>query len=270
MSAQRPARATITLDFKGDSFADISEFARRLQLLKEALAEFDREISPGSKVIYKLIDVQHHSPYECLVEEEVVYQDNGRPVGASLKRVAFGVSYIKEHQLNPPGFTLQQLRRLEALTEGVGDSDSDRLNSVGFKLEHESKLVLDQEFKRFMTAAIGPDVAIWGGIRGRLEFMNVHSIRKTCYIYPRVGPERVKCTFPARLRSAFVDAFDNYVSVFGKLKYKSMEDFPHEIAATEAPYVLGGSDVETMLSLKGAAPTGQADSSSIEPSPHPG
>lgn len=233
----------------------LEELSDRLAALRKTLAEMDKSISPDRKVSYKITKISKESPIELEIAPDVT-QDGGVEPQSGINRLVEGVNHVRKHNKPQKGFSLAMLMSMKHLAKGLDGKKS-------IVLSNGELACLDQEFSLALHDAIGPDTHCWGSYRGMLERMNVHGKSLVCYLYPRLGPDRIKCTFREGLRKSFSEAFDHYVSIYGKMKYKHMEDYPHEIDATEPPIVLESGSVELFRQLKGVAPncTGDLDAS---------
>ena len=85
-----------------------------------------------------------------------------------------------------------------------------------------------------------------------MEKLNLHNATRFD-VFPLIGPKQVACEFPPSLRQAVISAVDKYVCVFGKLRYKRLENFPYAINA-EGLEVLPQEDLPTLFDIKGMAP----------------
>lgn len=243
----------VVFDFQDD--VDLWELSDRLNCLRKTLAEMDKSLSPDRSVSYKILKISKNSPIE-IEAEPVVKKDGGVAASAGISKLVNGIKHIRKEKSAPPGYSLAMLTSIENFTKGLGDTKS-------IHLYNGKHVNLDKSFSSDLSDAIGPDTHSYGSFRGKLESMNVHSKNLSCYLYPRVGPERIKCVFKESLRESFAGAFDHYVNVYGKMKYKCMEEFPHEIVATEPPITLDSGSADLFRQLKGAAPncTGNLDAS---------
>ena len=99
-----------------------------------------------------------------------------------------------------------------------------------------------------------PEETAWGGIDGRLEAINVHDQANVFYIYPVIGPTRIKCHFPSDLREIAVGSVDREIRVSGTLKYKARAPHPHEIEVENLEPLPQDDDLPTLASLRGISP----------------
>jgi len=93
-----------------------------------------------------------------------------------------------------------------------------------------------------------------GSISGRVEYINFHGRSHVFNIYPSVGPTKIKCTFPKRLRGTAIDAVNKYVTVLGKIKYKARTQFPLEIDVDEIKIRKHNKIFPKLADLKGIEP----------------
>ena len=73
-------------------------------------------------------------------------------------------------------------------------------------------------------------------------------------IYPVIGPRRVTCQFPDSLRKHVIGALDGYVTLFGRLKTKTWNRFPHAVEVEALELHPSVDDLPKLRDLSGMAP----------------
>jgi len=102
----------------------------------------------------------------------------------------------------------------------------------------------------------------YGSISGTIEAINLHDRNRRFWIYPTIGPSRVIGKFRSRDRKLFASAIDKYVTVYGRLRYKTWDMHPYAIFADEI-HVHDTKSV-TLYDLKGMSPGATGDLSTQE------
>ena len=99
-------------------------------------------------------------------------------------------------------------------------------------------------------------------IKGMIEAANIHeSSRYFFYLYPNLGPQRVRCVFPAEHRELVRNAFGKFVRVHGDFKYGWRDRNPYEIKVKEIEILPGRAEIPDVRAFFGIAPdaTGGVD-----------
>jgi hypothetical protein len=112
---------------------------------------------------------------------------------------------------------------------------------------------IDRAFSQNVEKVIGPDSFSFGSISGRLERVNLHNAYRF-EIYPTIGPKRVKCEFKSELKEQVKRALDGYVTVSGRLRYKTWDKYPHAIDARAIDEHKDEKRLPSLHDLRGVAP----------------
>ena len=105
-----------------------------------------------------------------------------------------------------------------------------------------------------INVILAPEETSLGYVEGRLEAINLHDDANVFYIYPIVGPTKIRCGFPSELRDEAVRALDHEVRVQGTLCYKSRASFPYRIDAEALTVIPDESELPSLMDLRGIAP----------------
>jgi len=90
---------------------------------------------------------------------------------------------------------------------------------------------------------------------GFIDALNVHA-DPVFYLYPTTGPTRIPCGFdPQLLLDDLRKAIRRYTTVFGAFEYSANSAFPNRIVVERVEVNPPESDLPTLRSLYGAAPT---------------
>jgi hypothetical protein len=110
---------------------------------------------------------------------------------------------------------------------------------------------LTPRFREVLEGVIGRDEFSYGSVSGALEEINLHGENRF-RLYPTVGPSRVIGYFKTKDRKKFTAGVDKYVTVYGRLRYKTWEQYPHEINADDI--IVHDVEPPTLNDLKGVSP----------------
>ena len=99
-----------------------------------------------------------------------------------------------------------------------------------------------------------------GAITGHLDELKVHSSNQF-FIYPPVGPNRIRCNFKDELWPKIKKGIKKYVNAIGVLHYKEGAAFPDEIDIEDIEIYPPENELPTLESIRGMAPkvTGNLD-----------
>jgi hypothetical protein len=159
----------------------------------------------------------------------------------------------------PAGITAAVLKHIRDLCVPIGGS----VSTDEIEIDGET-IVLDLAFRANVAKIQDLDRVERGMfIKGFVETMNIHDSNKTFFVYPVIGPEKVKCIFRQDLRDKAKDAFGKFVMVHGDFKYEWREKHPYEIAVTEIEFIEEAVGFDGRA-LRGAAPDATGDLSAEE------
>jgi len=123
---------------------------------------------------------------------------------------------------------------------------------------------VDRRFVKYIELEIVAEEQCFGTVEGDLDQINVHKGINIFYIYPQIGPNRVKCHFPESLLNDAKAAIGFQVAVVGLLKYQARSNYPNEINVEEIEVYPDETELPTMTDLRGLAPNATGELSSEE------
>src|SRR5262249_28465489 len=145
---------------------------------------------------YRVIDVSHGSEVAITLEPVVKKRATvsatqaTREITARHNRFFKELSAIKRNEPVSPEIDESLLERIRDLVEGLGRSFSRASIS-----NSESRVQLDETFETNIRKLLSEEDCSYGGVEGTLDAVNIHGATPRFWIYPRVGPERIKCDF---------------------------------------------------------------------------
>jgi hypothetical protein len=250
--SEKSKRITIILKGSDADAGDVrlSEFLEQLEAIREALKQTERVVSGRSDqhIYYKIVELSHSSPSRVVLEP--VYPiDRALRKGLSIVPDALTSSIrILQSGRKPPARA--DLAMLESY-KSLGASKN--LKEMTISSSPQKVVSIDQGFSERVERAIGPDIFAAGSVSGRLERVNLHNTR-SFDIFPPVGPPRIRCNFEEADRAKVKDALDNFVTIKGRLRYKTWDKHPHAIDVKVIDIHEPDAELPTMDDLRGIAP----------------
>jgi hypothetical protein len=250
----------ITISFEGVS-ADkgdvrLQMMIEKLESVRRALAFAEDHAATGGQrrsVYYRVVDM-HHSQAAVVIEPVDEDPDNDR-TNAIVYEFNTRLRQIQNFAV-PEDVAVEELEAYRAL---VPKPDERMVQlTIGFDapaiLKHSEKYVLTTNYDQILADLIGPEEVAWGTLTGRLDAINLHE-RNVFYLWPRVGPKRVYCTFKREIREDVRSAIGHYVEVAGRIHYRRRSNAATSMTGAYSVEVLDAGDPGTRLSdLRGISP----------------
>lgn len=252
------SRISVVLSGLDDDRGDLrfTDFIAQLGNIQRALVETDRLVS-GSRTVYGLVaGLSHRSP--ATIELEILDLSpetrNGPRVASALYN---GFHVVQTERRAPPEYDYRALEALKVVALPLGKA----IGGISVALDGQST-VLSPDFARTIDEIVGPDEYERGSVTGWLEKINLHAGQNVFTVYPATDQPGVRCLFKKSLREAAVRAVDRYVTVYGRLSFKSEADYPHAVAVREIEIHPPKSELPRLSDLLGVAPGRLKDESS--------
>ncbi|MBZ5678028.1 MAG: hypothetical protein LAP61_27605 [Acidobacteriia bacterium] len=249
---RKPQRITITLKGSEPDSGDVrfSEFLEQLDAIKEALRQTERVVSGNQEqsIYYRVVDLSHSSPSRVVLEP--VYPENAairRRLAVVPDTFTSAIKTLQSRRKPPARADLAMLESYRPL--GV----SKNITQVKIASSPKKIVIIDQAFTEDVEKAIGPDIFSAGSVSGRLERVNLHNAL-SFDIFPPVGPSRVRCHFSEADRQTVKLALDNFVTVKGRLRYKTWDKHPHAIDVKVIDIHEPDSELPSIDDMRGLAP----------------
>ena len=240
----------VTLELGGlpseDGYIELADFLGALQQFKSALANADLATSHGRSVKLRVVELSMKSP--ATIGIEVVPLNPREDYSDDITSTFFAAS---QNQLDPT--------RSEAAL-GLINAVTTIASMVGKKIAHAEfknsahKVALTPELRSEVVRVLAPEYTTRGTIRGRLEFINLHSGANKFRIYPRVGSRRLICRFPVERLEEAVAAVNKTVAVTGTLTYRQGSLLPSTIDVTNIQVLRPDDELPFLSRLRGVAP----------------
>src|ERR1043165_1214861 len=234
----------------------LEALVEQLDSLRKALTYAEQHAAIGGKrrsVYYRVTDLHHSNP---TFEIEPVAED---PLNDRTNAIIYEFS-TRARQIDngtvPDDVSVEEL----AAYGDVGPKPERRIRRVNLRfvapaiLRPAEPLQMTTVFEEKVATLIGPEEFAWGTMTGFLEAINLHE-RNVFYLWPRVGPTRLYCTFAKSLRDEVKAAIDHYVQVAGRIHYRHRDHAAQRMSGVYSIELLDAEPLVTKLSaLRGIAP----------------
>jgi len=256
----------ITVELVGapedDGHLRLSEFIKQLQAVKAALKQTERTITGKDEpeLYYRIVRATHSSPLSVTIEPTPLRPEVGTEIAkTTVKKFFSTLRMIDKDRDAPEDFDLPALEAYRDL----GTMLDKHVAGITIAASRNRKVEINKKFENKVSEIIGPDEIVEGSISGMLEWLNLHNT-SIFHIYPIIGPKKVVCTFPKRLKEKVKSAIDSHVEVYGELKYKRWGNFPYAMAVSDLDILPPDDELPTLFDLRGIAPDATGDLSSVE------
>lgn len=222
---------TIAIQFAGDcEDLRLDDFLDEMQKVKAALRETERFVSGREPSLYLRIKGLHKSSPAKVILEAVSEADDDRadPRYASyvVRTLATNLRIISKKRRLPTKIDVPVLDSYREMTAPIERHKLDVEIRVG-----NNAILINKRFREILDSIAGEDEFSYGSVSGKIEAINLHERNRRFIIFPVIGPSRVVGTFRSRDRKRFAEAVDRYVTVYGRLRYKTWDKFPYAINA---------------------------------------
>jgi len=257
----------ITLQIEGVASEDghvlVPAFIERLEHLLSTLNGIDRIVGQTAQptLNYRIVDARHSSPLTFTLEP-ILKKRISRPdpdhIQLRHRRFFREMSAVRRSEPVSPEIDDTILEHMRALVEGLGKEFRSARISNG-----ESNVELDEKFEASVRRLLNEEDASYGSERGMLEALNIHGGNRTCWIYPKAGPLRIRCDFLPGTRDLIIQHSGKAVWVEGVKYFRPNSPFPFRIAVKDFGAM---SDEESVpvRDLEGIAPLAIGSMSAVE------
>jgi hypothetical protein len=258
------ADRTITIQLNANSASEddlrLDDFVDEMQRVKAALRETERFVSRREPTLYfRIKTMRKQSPVQVTLEAVSDAPDErAKPEYANyvVRNMTTNLRLIANRHRRPAQIDVPTLETYRDLTKPTARGRIDVTIQAG-----PNAVVINNQFKDVLDDMLGKDEMTIGSVSGRIEAIHLHD-KMRFWIWPVIGPVRVKGKFRKKDRKRFADAVDKYVTVYGRLRYKTWDKFPYEIYADGIE--VHDEDIPTLYELKGVAPNATGDLTSQE------
>lgn len=246
--AKNRIRITVDGDPRDQGHVRLSDFLKQLESVRKALRYTAALLQAGEQanVYYRIIDAKRESPLTVTLEAVAEKSPD-------LPRMVVGkffdsITEIKKHGKIPADFDYPTA---EAYREIV--TPQHQHVSALVIANSRRRIAIDYQFEEKIDKAIGPDEFAEGSITGTLDTVKLHNV--TAFeIFPTIGPKRVVCHFRPEIKEKVKQALERYVCVYGTLRYKHWDKFPHAIDAMDLDIYPPDDELPKLSELRGISP----------------
>ncbi len=230
----------------------LSDLLKQLDSFRNALKQTERLMRHDERasVYYRVVAASHDSPL-TLTLEAVADGDKAPLASAVVKKFFTSAALIRQRGMIPKDFDYPAA---EAYREIV--SPQHKYITKLLIENTKRKIAIDEKYEQKIVKAIGPDEFSEGSIAGTLDTVKLHNT--TAFeIFPTVGPKKVACYFDPRnphIKDKVKMALEQYVRVYGKLRYKHWDKFPYAIDANDVEIYPPDNELPTLTELRGSIP----------------
>jgi hypothetical protein len=253
MTMERHADRTITIQLSAEEDdLRLDDFLEQMAPLKAALRETERLVAGGEPTLYfRIKQLQKNSPAKVILE--AVSDEEGersRPQYASyvVRSLTTNLRVILNKKRLPAKIDVPAL---DSYRDLAAPSEKRHLEVQLQCGDHT--VTVGRQFREILDSIVGEDEFSYGSVSGKIEAINLHDRNRRVLIFPIIGASRVVGTFRNRDRKLFAGAVDKYVTVHGRLRYKTWDKHPYEINA-DGLTVHDMESSPTLEDMKGISP----------------
>lgn len=250
------------ITLKGDEADDsirLSDLIDQLNAVKQVLNQVDVSVS-GKKVpslYYRIVGISMNSPatFEVEAVSRADALGHGRKVISKFHRDLKSVVAGKR----PKAADLELLESYGGLVAPMRK----HMAEVSIQFD-DTSLQLPRNLGLKVDEILGPDQIELGSIVGSLDVIDIHNQRNQFKIYPVVGPASVRCNFAKGMLNEAIAGINHFVRIYGELRFKRAEKFPHLINVLRIEVLPENSDSPSLLALRGLAAGALEGKTSVE------
>lgn len=251
----------------------LSALLDELAAIQETLRHTERVLTGQRQSLlhYQVVGLRHSSPVAVDLKAVAPVSANvSIQPGEVVRHFTDNLDKLTQGQL-PMRLPVKALEAYSKLGATTGRHVKRISVSTIRKLGHETDsnhneprtVVFDQSIGKVVQRLIGSKVTSPGSIAGYLDEINVHS-EFTCLIYPRSGPQRVRCKFKQAHLGDITAGLGKFVTVTGILVYKKRGQYPHEVRVENVTVHTNSGGRRLLNELHGIAPGATGGLSSAE------
>jgi len=238
------------------------EFLDRFTHLLNALNGIDKLVGQtGSpQLYYRIVNATHDSPLQITLEPILKKPAMSRRnyVDQCHARFFQELTAIKRREPVSEDIDTGLLEHLHDLAMGVG---RDFKSAVLYN--DVARIELDKEFEENISRLVQEENHSYGAFEGMLEAVNIHGGRRRFWLYPKLGPQRVRCDFLPGTSEQLREALGRHVRVVGLKYFRPFSPFPFRISVKEFE-VIDNDEAVSLHQLGGVAPNATGEMTAVE------
>ena len=127
----------------------------------------------------------------------------------------------------------------------------------------EYRVEINDEFEKNIKQITGEGDISYGSLEGMLDAANIHGVARRFWIYPKIGPQKVRCDFLPGTKDQIKAAMGHCVRVTGLKFFRTANPHPFRIKVKDFNVVSSESAV-SVNDLGGMAPNATGEMSAVE------
>lgn len=227
----------------------LTDLIKQLEVVRTALINTERLVTGSEErtLYYRVVDLSHNSPAKVVLEAVPLKPQLQARIAT--RTVASFVRNLRQIDKKGSVSSKVDTPTLESY-RALGSLLSKNVRQVRLDVGQTS-IEINQPFQDRVTKIIGADEIVEGSLTGMLEWLNIHNNSNTFHVYPITGPEKVNCLFTPKWRDTVIEGIGKNVTVYGELRYKKRDKFPHAVTVRDIEIHPDESDLPTLESLRG-------------------
>jgi hypothetical protein len=237
-------------------------FTEKLEHLLVALNEIDRAVAESGtpKLYYRIVQASHTNALRLTLEAVVrkgakVAPDHAHKCRSIFFRELHAIITMEPASQN---IDLEFLDHIRDVVLGIGEDFKNAEISNG-----EDRIQLDKRFEDHVKELTGEECFSRGGLEGTLDAANIHGTMRRFWIYPKVGPTKVRCDFLPGTQAEIKDALGRFVRVVGLKFFRANSPHPFRIKVTNFN-ILSSDEAVSINELRGIAPDATGELNAVE------
>lgn len=230
-----------------DEPVDAGDFSVFLASVLDCLRALEGETNAQAPVAYKVVDLKIGSAGIEL--RPASSGDLDRSAEQVAESFEMGFNALKEDAIRAAPFSRATKRKFLALTKPLRRTTT-RIRFAG----SSGEVTLSRRTPLRDLPDVRTEAVARGSLTGNVDALNVHR-RPVFYIYPPSGPTKVKCTFDPAMLDQLREAIKRNTTVTGLLEYSSGSAFPTRMHVEQVEVNPPDSELPSMASMWGAAPS---------------
>lgn len=232
MTVARHADRTLTVQLKSADQADLrlDDFLEQLATLKAALRETERMVLGREPSLYfRVKELQKHSPARVVlsaVSDDEDAQTGPQEASYVVRSLTTNLRIIANRKRLPAKIDVPVLDSYREIAAPAEKHNIEVQIQAG-----AHAVIVGRKFRDTVEGLLGSNEYSYGSVSGRLEAINLHDRNRRFQLFPIIGASRVIGTFRTKDRRAFAGAVDKYITVYGRLYYKTWDKHPYRISA---------------------------------------
>ena len=240
-------------DSKHEGLVLAQDFVAFLGSVLDVLRKLETERGRKPAINYRVVELEIGSAVIALEAESEAVRDAPEVVADFLE----GFAAVRDRRLHLTKFAPATKQAFGELSRPLR---ARHLRVIKVRSDSVS-MELRQDAAAPLRDIVGPEVHSMGALSGYVDAINVHR-DSVFFLYPEVGPTRVRCVFDRTLLDEVRAALKCYVTVHGLIEYPETSPFAARVTVDRIDIHPPTNALPSLDSLHGLVPhlTGELDS----------